>query len=85
MGFNINTKTRELDLPHLGKVKVTELSVQDVLASGKLSEQEQILFLVERSLVQPKVTDSELKALPVSCLEDLATIVEAATGQNTEK
>ncbi len=85
MGFKITPEIIEINLPVLGKVKVKELTVGEVFASQNLKEQDQIFYLVGKSLVEPKVTENELKSLPTKCMEDLATIVETVTGGSIEK
>ncbi len=80
----MNTEIKELHLDNLGTVKVKELTVGNVLQSQNLPEDEQVIFLVQKCLVEPKYTEKQIKDLPMRSLDDLGIIVEFATGTEKE-
>ena len=75
-------ETKTLELKTLGKVEIMELTVGDVLSIRNMSEDQQIIRLVQKALVNPKMTEKEIIGLPMKCFEDLSVIVAEATGQN---
>ena len=78
------TQTTKTTLPNLGKVEIRQITFGDVLSLKNLDEDQQMIKIVEKALVSPKMTERDIINLPMKAFQDLATIVEIATGAEVE-
>ncbi len=80
MAFKIPAReTTTLQLDKLGTVTVQQLSIGDVLTVQKEDDETKIMLdMVSRALVEPKITEAQLKQLPMSYIDDFTRIVEFA-------
>ena len=71
----------ELDLPNMGKVKVRELTSDEM---QRMPKENSLEYMVSKALVQPKATISELKKAPSKFINDFSLIVACITGEDID-
>jgi len=72
-------KNIKLKLKHLGEVTIKPLTVGDMLGFSKIPEEKQMLHMVSKALLDPKMSVKDLENLDFKYLEDLSLIVEKLT------
>ena len=77
---NYKRQTKTINLPKMGEVTVTELSLGDILYRQKLDSDKQLTFLVAKALIEPKMSEDDILNLPVSFAADLEILSNAIVG-----
>ena len=63
------------------EVTIKDLSIRDMLGLEKVPEQDQLFYMVSKCLVEPKMTEDELKDLGSIHLDSLTSILAEVTPQ----